>query len=173
MRPLLDVIEGVYGPGVAFRDAATPEEVRQYLRQWSGKQYASHPFGIMAFHGEPGKIRLLGKKTMRLDEVGDLLEGKCQGRLLHFDSCSVMGVTPREMKAFRFKTKAAAVSGFAEDVDWLDSAAFTLMLLNSLIHGKRISEALMNIYELHFGAARSLGFRAVWARGQVGIPGRH
>ena len=55
MCPLLDVVEGVHGPGVAFRDAATPEEVHQYLKQWSGKQYASHPVGIMSFHGEPGR----------------------------------------------------------------------------------------------------------------------
>ena len=173
MRPLLEVVEGVYKPGIAFRDAATSEEVNQYLKQWSGKQYASHPYGIMSFHGESGKIKLLGKKTLSLRELGDVLAGKCHGRLIHFDSCSVMDVPPKEMKEFRLTTKAAAVSGFTQEVDWLDSAAFTLMLLNSLVHGRRISEALREMYSLHYGAARSLGFRAGWARGQVGIPGRH
>jgi len=41
-----------------------------------------------------------------------------------------------------------------------------------LIHGKSISKSLTDMGNEHHGAARSLGFRAVWAKGQVGIPGR-
>ena len=166
------MVDGVYRSGLIFRDSATVDEVNQYLNQWRERQYDSHPFGILSFHGAPGRILLMGKKTMTLEEIGTILEGKCKGRVLHFDSCAVMDVPPSEMRDFRFKTKAAAVCGFTENVDWLDSAAFTLTLLNALLHADRPSEALRDMYAQHKGAALDLGFRAVWARGQVGIPGR-
>ena len=134
----LEVVDGVYRSGLIFRDSATVDEVNQYLNQWRERQYDSHPFGILSFHGAPGRILLMGKKTMTLEEIGTILEGKCKGRVLHFDSCAVMDVPPSEMRDFRFKP----------------------------------SEALRDMYAQHKGAALDLGFRAVWARGQVGIPGR-
>jgi hypothetical protein len=171
VRPLLEVVDNHVESRFIFRDVSTREEAQRLLRQWTQKQYADYPFGILAFHGHPGGIEI-GHKSVSLEELGEMLAGRCARRLIHFDSCGVLNVPAREIQAFRLKTKATAVSGFSRRVDWLESAAFTLNLLDALVEGGRISTALTRMKSEHEGAVRKLGFRAVWASGRIGIPGR-
>jgi hypothetical protein len=171
VRPLLEVVDNRLKTKFIFRDVSTEEEARHLLLQWSRPQYDAYPIGLMAFHGCPGGI-MLGRKVISLDILGDILEGRCSGRLLHFDSCSVLDIAPTEIERFRKRTRATAVSGFKGDIDWLASAAFTLNLLDYLIDTGRFSTALMRMNRDHIGACRKLGFRAVWASGRLGITGR-
>lgn len=172
VRPLLEVADRQVDAKFIFRDVATEPETRQYLRQWTQKQYQSYSIGMFSFHGRPGRIEL-GRRVITLDALGEMLEGRCRGRLLHFDSCEVLNVLPKQIEQFRQVTGASAVSGFTRSVDWLESAAFTLNYLNYLMDNKRVSTALKHLKADHPGACNNLGFRAVWDGGRVGIPGRH
>src|SRR5512147_1436861 len=73
------------------RDVATRTEFEHYVRLWAQRRYAKYPVLYLAFHGEESEI-LLGDRRkpqnrVSLDELGELLAGKCEGRIIYFGSC--------------------------------------------------------------------------------------
>jgi hypothetical protein len=153
-----------------FRDASTAEELRLYARQWCQKRYSRYSIGMFGFHGAPGEIHMLRDKVT-LDELGELLRGRCHGRVIHFDSCKVLSIPKRSIERFRSETGARAVTGFSKSVDWLECAAFSLSLLQSLVDYTSTPAALRSLKSSQSETCRRLGFRAVWEGGSIGIPG--
>lgn len=151
VRPVLQLLEDVYGAPYIHRDAATRDELFHYLTKWKELDLDEHfyPILYLGFHGsEDGKIWLEtpdGKTDMVNYEVlADQLEASCNKRLVHFGSCgSVVGV---DWNQFVQVTKASAVSGYREDVNFEDSAAFELIYLADLQyhHGKSLTPTVAN-----------------------------
>ena len=151
VRPVLQLLEDLYGAPYIHRDAATKDELFHYLTKWQGLdlQEQNYPILYLGFHGsEDGKIWLEtsdGRKDMVNYEVlGDQLAASCNSRLVHFGSCgSLAGV---DWDQFLEQTKASAVSGYHEDVNFEDSAAFELIYLADLQyhHGKSLTPTVAN-----------------------------
>ena len=170
MRPVLELAEDVRGVKFERRDVATREEAVFYLDRWAQARYTrSHPVGILAFHGQPGRIELK-KEDLTLEDIGEILEGRCKSRYIHFDSCSVLDISSAKVDRFRRQTGATVVSGYRKRIDWIDSAAFTLHILDELARGRAIPPSLRRISERNQAAVKRLGFRALWARGAIGFP---
>ena len=169
MSPLLQLAEDVRGVKFERRDIATREEANFYLKKWAQRGYASsHPIAILAFHGHSGNIEL-GRGSMDLEEIGGILEGKCDGRYIHFDSCKVFNVSVKRIREFRQQTGARVVSGYRKDIDWIESAAFSLHILDALADGEPILDSLRKMHRRNGELAQRLGFRAVGARGELGF----
>lgn len=169
VRPLLEVLEGQDIIEFAHRDAATIEEFEAYLRQWTQKQYQRLSFGYLAFHGDQGHL-VVGKTKYTLERLGRLLEGRLAGRVLYFGSCGTLGVDLDEIKGLRAQTGARAVCSYTEDVDWIESAAFDLNLIDAVTWYDRIDAGFKYLEKNHAGMCDRLGFRAVWASGSIGKP---
>jgi hypothetical protein len=112
---------------------ATQGELEHYLKAWRLKKYNTYPILYLGFHGDPG---VLFMKAGRRDPVdlawlGERLEGACKGRIVHFGSCGTLGVHGNRLNRFLAQTGALAVTGFRTDVDWIQSAAFELILLSA------------------------------------------
>ena len=169
MSPLLQLLEDVQGVTYERRDCATAEEVEFYLSKWTQKGYAnSHSILLMAFHRSRGEIQL-GRGTMSLEDLGASLEGKCKSRYIHFDSCEVLSASKRRVDAFREQTGATVVSGYRCPVGWIDSAAFSLHLLEALATGEPMMDSLRRMAKRNEGTAKRLGFRAIGTRGAYGF----
>ena len=144
VRPVLQLLEDLYGAPYIHRDAATKDELFHYLTKWQALDPKDYPILYLGFHGsEDGKIWLEtsdGKKDMVNYEVlQDQLWSSCNNRLVHFGSCgSLAGV---DWDRFLEQTRASAVSGYHEDVAFEDSAAFELVYLADLQyhHGKSLT----------------------------------
>jgi len=57
------------------------------------------------------------------------MERKCEKRIIHFGSCSVLKYDKDKIRDFMDKTGAAVVTGYTKDVDWIESAAFEMTYL--------------------------------------------
>lgn len=137
VEPLLRLLETTAGLKVPYvhHDAATHEEFQHYLKKWSGRTFASHPILYLGFHGSAGGIEVgEGRSsTISLDDLAERLAGACRRRVIHFGSCGTLGVHGRELNGFLNRTGACAVLGYrSDDVDWIKSAAFELLLIGLL-----------------------------------------
>src|SRR5437867_8937471 len=115
------------------RDVATRAEFDHYVTKWLQVKYAGYPILYLAFHGTEGTIRFgdlrKNENVVTLDELAQLLEGRCRGRMIYFSSCDTMGEHGNRLRSFLRRTDALAVCGFRRYVDWLTSMAFDLLFL--------------------------------------------
>ena len=116
------------------RDVATCEEFWFYLDKWADDTINSYEILYLGFHGDENIIYVSEdyeseKGQVTLEELASRLKGKCKGRLIHFGSCSTLDLHGARINTFLRTTGAAAVCGYRQEVDWLQSAAFEILLL--------------------------------------------
>ena len=136
VEPVLRLLETLDGYRVSYRhyDVGTREELDFYLNKWRGASFKNFPILYLSFHGEKGNL-LIGEgrdNRLPIEDLAERLEGDCKGRVVHLGTCSTVGVHGRELTKFLTRTRALAVSGFTKDVDWLQSAAFEMLMLGRL-----------------------------------------
>lgn len=169
VRHVLDLLESLRLIRYAHRDAATVEEFETYMTQWAQKQYASLAFGYLGFHGSPGCIHI-GRKSYDLERLAELMEGRLEGRILYFGSCQTLDVEADRVMDLIAASRVRAVCGYTTVVDWVESAAFDLNLIDAVSRYTRIDGGFKYLYQHHHGACERLGFRAYWATGTIGAP---
>mgnify|MGYP000591045685 CR=1 FL=1 len=116
-------------------DVSTREEFFFLLKKWAQKRYRSHPLLYLGFHGRPGALLLgSGKRApqVTLEEIGEALAGKCNGRVILFGSCETIRAVPWQRRKFLDATQALAICGYRWEVDWMTSAAMDLIVLAAM-----------------------------------------
>lgn len=112
------------------------EELKYYLKHWTRRGNSNYPILYLAFHGEQGAIYLQSTgKAVHLDTIAEMLEGKCNRRLIHFGSCSTVGIHGNSLNQFLRATNALAVSGYTTDVGFMESAALEMLYFSELAGG--------------------------------------
>jgi hypothetical protein len=159
--PLLDLLERQQCIRYVHRDIGTIGELEHYVDKWLQKGYANYGLGQFAFHGEPGAISV-GRKRMSMEELAALIDGRAAGRTIYFGSCGTLKVPKARWTEFLRATKARAVCGFHADVDWLESAAFEMLLIEAVTHYKRIDASYNWMRKNHGGLCRRLEFKMHW-----------
>jgi hypothetical protein len=92
---------------------------------------------------------------------------RCEGKRLYFGSCSALRAPDATLAEFLRETKAAMICGFTKDIDWIESAAFETVVLNSLVNGVRADSVERLMKTARWAPlARHLGFRVVYANGR-------
>ena len=148
--------------GIHFihRDVGTEEELRFYLRKWGQRGYQRYRIGYFAFHGEEGCI-WIGRRKLSLEQLGELMQSRCRGKIIYFGSCATLAAGKRAMDRFLACTKARCVCGYTEEVAWYPSAAFEILLLGALIDFRR-RDAADRFLRRYRGLIQELGFKAYW-----------
>lgn len=154
--PLLQLLEQLKVAKTIHRDVATQAELTYYLKKWGQARYADYKVLYLAAHGDAAEL-YLGQDTVGLDELGRLLEDKCRGRVVYFGSCLTLNQTDDRLLAFAKQTGAKAVIGYSTEIDWLDSAAFELLLLDRLSRGNRSDAFFRTMIREHGRFAHDLG----------------
>jgi hypothetical protein len=135
MEPVLALLnQGAAERPLKFihRVVRTREKFVDYLGQWA-RRGANYPILILAFHGEPGLLYVGARRktnVVTLDDLATIVGDKLRGRLVHLSACSALDVEHRRIRRFLKRTGAVAATGFREDVEWLKSSAFEVMLLD-------------------------------------------
>lgn len=105
---------------------------------------------------------------MDIDALESRLAGQCRGRLVHFGGCRTVALPARRIRQFLRVTKAVAVSGFREEVDWTESTLFEMSYFVALQHHPLtmpgIREVRLHMRRHHRQAADDLGFVITTAR---------
>ena len=156
VEPILTLFERLGIAKSVRRDVATTEEMTYYLRKWVQKRYVDYKVLYLASHGVSGTLEL-GKDSIDVVELADLIRGKCAGRVVFFASCLTLKLQDEELQAFAKTTKSRAVVGYSKSVDWFDSAAFELLLLDRIVSGSRTDAFFNGLVRDHQGFARKLG----------------
>lgn len=172
VKPVLKLLAQAQNRPIPFvhRDVGTREELEYYCRRWTRKGSAHYPVLYLAFHGAAGGIyvgdrRLKTRSKVTLDDLAEILGPKLNRRVIHLGSCSTMNTSRRHIQQFLQKTGANAISGFKNEVDWLLSSVFEVLLFSELLRHnltlpgvRRVDESLRREY----GAlCRKLDFRMV------------
>lgn len=174
VEPILKVLSDHDKVRYVRRDVSTDGELEFHLRQWASSAYRAYPFLYLALHGSKGKLQVR-KKTkpsnvryhfsdVDLPWLEQVLENKCQGRVIMFASCETLSVHGRRLGSFIKRTGAKAVLGYEVDVDWLEATTFELALMANLprskdIHLRALKNRLTRVNSHHRGLAKRLRFR--------------
>lgn len=161
IRPVFDVLEGQRIVDSIHRTAATREELAHYLRACTQKRYDKFRLIYLAFHGEPGLIRI-GRQSVELEEVAEMLGGRASRSVVYFDSCSTVDVPKRRLDDFLKVSGAKAVGGYSTDVDWLESVAFDLLIIEALTRYQRVDAADRWLQKEYGSTVRKLKFKLHW-----------
>lgn len=131
IRSLVELMRASGQVQAVYRDVGTVEEFEHYCRLWTRqKRYVDYTVGWFAMHGERGSIAI-GRRSLSLDELADDLlgRGSCVGKSIYFGARSTVAVDAEDLERFREKVGARVVCGYTEDVDWMEAAAFELLLM--------------------------------------------
>jgi hypothetical protein len=151
IRPNLETLRDAYGIKFIHRQIGTRTELRYYVKKWLKKgrgHYRHYRVGHFAFHGERGLIYPgEGEVGVRLKQLEGYINEGAKGRVIFFGSCSTVDLSAKKIQAFLDNTKASAVCGFTEEVDWLESTAFELLVLEALTRFNSAKEAELHLKE--------------------------
>lgn len=163
VRPLLDVLSDQSGLRFIHRVVDSRAQLIDYLTRWPG--LGAYRLCYLACHGSAGTI-YLGSDSLMLSELADELEHlgvDLSGRTLYLGSCSVMAAPRSVLADLRDRTGLTCVCGYADEkgVDWLESAAFELLLFQALALSKYAQHryALRDLVAQHSQMARRLQFK--------------
>lgn len=131
VRPLLEVLEGLEKADVFHRNIATKCQLEFYIDAWQRPQFECFDVLYLPMHGSEGAISL-GGSSLTLDELGELLKGKCKGCVIYFGTCLTMKAAEQDLMRFVSLTGARAVIGYRRAVPFDTVAAFELPLLQEL-----------------------------------------
>jgi len=150
VRPILELLEKAEVCNHLYHKCATREELVFMLNKWKLISVQNQfPILYFAYHGVEGGLQLNKKhETISLQELGDLLEDSCHGKVFFFASCETLKVDERIVKSFLNKTCAIAAIGYKMEVDWMLSTAFELLVLNALQEDKFDSKGIHTIKEI-------------------------
>lgn len=143
VEPILSLLEKQEKIRYIHHKCATKEEINFLLPKWSQSLYKSYPILYFAFHGRPGEFEINPKENYTLIDLATVLEGKCNNRVIFFAACKTLDIPKKQIKTFLKTTKALAVCGYNDEVDWMVSTAFELLVLfalqNNVFDGRGIN----------------------------------
>lgn len=134
VEPALSLLHRKRGVKVPYLHffVATKQEFEYRLKKWALKEFSGYPILYLGFHGDAGEISLDDGSKVDLEYLSEILGSTCQSRVVHFGSCLTMDVDENRLNDFKTQTRALAVLGYKETVDWITSMAFEILLLGQL-----------------------------------------
>lgn len=133
------------------------ENTLKLLKQFSQKRYSSFSLIYLSFHGSPGLIGW-NKEALALDKIRDELTGKLTGKTIHFGSCETLKQPKRVLNDFLKSTGAEAISGFTEQVPFIESTLFDLLFFERCQYTESSTKAAAEMKTDYRGLCKRLGF---------------
>lgn len=164
VEDLLRTLEGYQAPyaRVVHRDTATRAEFEHYLDWWQRRTATEFPVLYIALHGATGMVQLPNGEEITIEELTEHIgENGAAGRVIYFGSCKVLKGDTSAISHLCETTGVRAVLGYTKTVDWIESAAFDLLLLNDLATAKNLGSMHPRLARKYGSLTDSLGFRLV------------
>jgi len=144
-----------------YKQCGTRENLEYYLSLWQQKKYKDYSICYFAFHGQPESIQV-GKEFVTLDELADMLQGSCHDKIIHFGSCKTLNTDSKNIRRFIEHTGALGVCGFETEINFVESSAFDMILIEMFQQYKDISMLDKNIRKNYRGTVKRLQFKLVY-----------
>lgn len=159
---LLEFMEGALKVPHVFRQVATREDFRYYIRHLQQAAYTAYDIVYLCFHGAKGLIMFADQTNYSLEELADNYPDIFKGRTVIFDSCSTLRLSQDSVGDFKKATGARLIVGYGRKVAFAKSFVFELWLLNTLAeHPDFGAQRLMALAEKEMPEhVKSLRFKA-------------
>ena len=144
-----------------YKQCGTKENLEYYLSLWRLKKYSNYSIAYFAFHGKPESIQV-GKEFVTLDELGDMLQDSCHDKILHFGSCQTLNTDEKTIKRFLEATGALCVCGFESEINFVESSAFDMILIEMFQQYKDIRMLDKNIRKNYRSFIKRLQFKLIY-----------
>lgn len=133
IEPALEMLERMDYLRLHHRNVNSPTELWLHLDRWINDR-AYRPFHVLylGFHGSEECIAV-GGVEIGLDEIQRKLRGACGDSVLFFAACGALKSSPDVLQRLCKETDASAVVGYTKDVDFIEAAAFELLLFPRLM----------------------------------------
>ena len=171
VEPALQLLERYRDIPYQHRDVATEGEFRFFLDKYFQPGYKTHPILYLGFHGcgpedgEDAFVQIGDGTQVSLETLEEWIDSRCHGRVIHFGSCGVMDAHGTRLNRFIRNTRALAIMGYREKVDWLESAAFEVLLVGRLQRAAFMKSSIekfdRDLKQMAPGLYDRLGFRIV------------
>ncbi len=164
--PILELLEKRGICNYVYHSCATKDELEFLLKKWKQKTLINKfPILYLAFHGRKEEIYITHKNVYSLNELAETLRDSAAGKVIFFASCETLNTDERRIQSFLKQTNAIAAIGYKQEVDWMISTAFELLVLDALQQDKfdnRGIEKIQHKIESEYGKLHHiLDFRMV------------
>ena len=170
-EPALRLLERYDQIPYQHRDVATKGEFKYYLEKYLKPAFNTHPILYLCFHGwgpddgNDAYVETGDGTCISLEKLEQWIDGGCHGRVIHFGTCGVMKSDCNRLKSFVKNTGALAIFGYQNEIDWLDSTAFDILVLGYLQYAAFMKSSIQKFDRELKNAApglyNGLGFRMV------------
>lgn len=163
--PVLDLVHRFNNMPFIHHRCGTFEEFKYSINRWKTKSFHSkYPVLYLGFHGEPGLFKIQNEK-ITLEQLAEMLEDKCSGVVVYFGSCATLNIHETRIQNFLKRTCAIAAIGYRQDVEWMFSSAFEILLMEQLetqpFDTKGVSKIKETITKEYKSLCRKLDFRMI------------
>ncbi|GAA4282753.1 hypothetical protein GCM10022261_02840 [Brevibacterium daeguense] len=137
VRPMMQVLAASKTADHVHRHINDPDDLVKALTLLGQRRQDRFSIAYIACHGSPGVISF-GDDQISLEELADALpSGALESKTLHFGACSVLQ-DEAACRTLLEATGAKAITGFTQEVDWLESMALDLLMFNLFFQYERI-----------------------------------
>ncbi|MFF0492520.1 DUF6642 family protein [Nocardia sp. NPDC004068] len=143
---------------LVHRDVGTFAELAHYVDRWLDGELEGYDFAYLGFHGTVNTL-YIGGREVPLAEFAGLVEGRCANKVLYFASCKVLASSDETLMNFCKRTGARAVAGYTRNVDFVETAAFELLMVSDLTHSTNMKSAYYRLRREYPELTKKLGFR--------------
>lgn len=162
MEPALELLERMDILQLHHRNVNTTTELWRHLNAWCGADFVEFPFLYLGFHGYP-EVLEIGDERLGLDTLREELYDCCTECYVVLGACGALKSTDEALTRFCKRTDAKALFGYTENIDFIESAAFEMILFSYLVEMETEGKTAKSIYKLlastYPDLCKRLGFR--------------
>lgn len=148
IKPILDLLYTFSKVKYIYHKCPIKEDFVKGLETFTQKRYSNYTILYIAYHGRKNRI-YFGNEYITLKEIANVLEGKLNGKVIHFGSCSTLNTSEKNITDFITRTGCSFISGYKKDVEYIDSTAFDLVyfdILQKYDSSKKIKSVITKRY---------------------------
>ncbi|KAF5036772.1 hypothetical protein DSECCO2_571620 [anaerobic digester metagenome] len=157
IKPILDLLFTFSKIKYIYRKCTDKENFIKELQRFSQKRYSNYTILYIAYHGRKNRI-YFGNEYITLKEIANVLEGKLNGKIVHFGSCSTLNTTEKNINDFINRTGCSFISGYQKDVEYIDSSAFEMVYFETIQKYYSLKKIKLNLIKKYPTLSERLRF---------------
>lgn len=161
IKHVLDYMSMNFDINVIHRHCITEESLNHYLEEFVQPKYKDYTILYLAFHGLPNQLQV-GKTMVELEDISQMCKDTLRGKIIYFGSCLTLNIDKRLINKFLKETKALAVIGYKESIDFTPSTAMDLIVMETLQKNRDMRKVEEHIMTNYSQLANMLKFRMVY-----------
>jgi hypothetical protein len=167
IKYILDYLSTYLDIDAIHRHCTTEDSLNYYLKEFTEAKYKEYSIIYLAFHGLPNQLHFSGSANggdafVELEDISKTCKDVLRGKIIYFGSCLTLNIDKRRINRFLKETKALAVIGYKESIDFTTSTALDMIVMETLQRNRDMRKVEEHIKKNYSQLSRMLKFRMVY-----------